>query len=313
MQIFSIESRKSITITGKGGGTKRYIINPTLFNVTITITDFHTNNTLNEGLGQVDDVLDFSLFSSSSSSSASSSSDFTFTYTTSPYLTITVLPHLIRIVLLSHSSYDLSSNNILLPTMSSSSSSASSSSSFLQNLHFLSSQEVIACSVLLIGFFIFIRLGCNYWTSRDKQKKEKKVVALLAAQVKPNIDADWIPHTSDERVNNKLDDDDDHSEMDLSDESISHMFTGSEESEEDNEGEEILANSLIHSLLMNNAHTNTNTDLLDDNHFVDEESGFDDIFDLDDYFGSAEDFDYHNNLASVREEEEEGDDEQHTF
>jgi hypothetical protein len=107
-QQITIASQTSIRIKGNRG-KKHYIISPSIgINITITIEDFKSS--LEEGTSGEGDLLDFSQLAYSS---------FSYFYSTDPLTFHLPPPNHIIIVLSSHSSYDLHSEDVLFPSTSS--------------------------------------------------------------------------------------------------------------------------------------------------------------------------------------------------
>jgi hypothetical protein len=150
-EVLVISSKNDIIIKGNPG-KKRFVISSSIGNnVTVTILDFNC-----EDEGEDNDVLDFSQLATSASSS------FSYSYSTNPltFLVASYFPDLtIRIILSSHSDYDLNEDNIILPSSSLFSSSTSTSSSF-ESLHI--SSEFTSVVIPLIGLFVILAFLLNY-------------------------------------------------------------------------------------------------------------------------------------------------------
>jgi hypothetical protein len=154
-----VSSKKDVTIKGNQG-KKRFIFSRNLANnVTITILEFNS-----EG-----DVLDFSQFATSSSSS------FSYSYSTNPltFFVASSPPTLsIRIILLSHSDYDLQDDNIILPSSSLFSSSSSSSSLSFESLQI--SSDFLSVVIPLFGILAIFATLMRYHRSRYYIKKKQQ-------------------------------------------------------------------------------------------------------------------------------------------
>jgi hypothetical protein len=137
-----IASTKDVIIKGNQGKKHFIITSSVVNNITITILDFK------EG-----DVLDFSQLT------GVASVPFSYFYTTNPLTFVVKSPVDIRIILSSHSDYDLQAKNLMLPSSGSSlSSSASSSSSLSVSFGSLSTIYVV---VPLLGLFALVAFLLN--------------------------------------------------------------------------------------------------------------------------------------------------------
>jgi hypothetical protein len=180
----TIASQTNIHIKGNQG-KKHYIISPsTGINITITIEDFKSGSeeeTSGEG-----DLLDFSQLASSS---------FSYYYSTDPLTFHLLPPYHVIIVLSSHSSYDLHSEDVLFPSTSS---TTSESGYFSYNpVEFkLFSKKVIlliACipSVLLVTFLL---LNCRRKRTGKliKKENEKTNIELVNNDVSESLRSSFL-------------------------------------------------------------------------------------------------------------------------
>jgi hypothetical protein len=163
-QQITIASQTNIHIKGNQG-KKHYIISPsTGRNITITIEDFKSS--LEEETRVDDDLLDFSQLASSS---------FSYFYSTDPLTFHLLPPYHVIIVLSSHSSYDLHSEDVLFPSASSTASEYGHYSYNPMESKFFSKKVIllIACvpSVLLVTFLL---LNCRRKRTGKLIKKENE-------------------------------------------------------------------------------------------------------------------------------------------
>jgi hypothetical protein len=155
-----ISSKKDVTIKGNQG-KKHFIISSIATDyVTITILDFKSE----EG-----DVLDFSQLDSTSYSYSTNPLTFVFSsLSSSPSFSI-------RVILSSHSDYDLNPENVIFPSSSSSSlSSSSSSSSSFKSMKLTSPSRMFMTVIcLLFGLFVILALMLNYNRRVSRLQREK--------------------------------------------------------------------------------------------------------------------------------------------
>jgi hypothetical protein len=166
-----IASQANIHIKGNQG-KKHYIISPsTGSNITITIEDFKSS--LEEEASGEGDQLDFSQLASSS---------FSYFYSTDPLTFHLLPPYHVIIVLSSHSSYDLHSEDVLFPSTSSVTSQSGYFSYNPMKFKLFSKRLIllIACipSVLLVTFLL---LNCRRKRTEKliKKENEKTITELL--------------------------------------------------------------------------------------------------------------------------------------
>jgi hypothetical protein len=179
-EVLVISSKNDIIIKGNPG-KKRFVISSSIGNnVTVTILDFNCEDEFEDN-----DVLDFSQLATSASSS------FSYSYSTNPltFLVASYFPDLtIRIILSSHSDYDLNEDNIILPSFSLFSSSTSTSSSF-ESLHI--SSEFTGVVIPLIGLFVILVFLLNYRRRgylANNKKEEKAEKARRQADNGDDVD-----------------------------------------------------------------------------------------------------------------------------
>jgi hypothetical protein len=158
-----ISSTKDVIIKGNQGKKHFIFFASVVDNVTITILDFKSGD--GEGDG---DVLDFSQLTPY---------PFIYSYSTNPLIFLVSSPTNIRIILSSHSDYDLQAKNLILPSSScsvSSSSSSSSTSSFESLTISAHSLMVISVIVPLLALFVFLAFLLNSHSRSAKRKQKEK-------------------------------------------------------------------------------------------------------------------------------------------
>jgi hypothetical protein len=164
-----IASQANILIKGNQG-KKQYIISPsTGNNITITIEDFKSS--LEEETGQ-GDVLDFSELSA-----------FTYFYSTDPLTFHLLSPNHIIIILSSHSSYDLGSENVHYPATTSTTSESGYFFYLPEEFVLFSKKRILliafVTSTLILTFFV---LNC-----RPNKNAERKDSAEIHTSLEDNI------------------------------------------------------------------------------------------------------------------------------
>jgi hypothetical protein len=152
-----ISSTKDVIIKGNQGKKNFIFFASVVDNVTVTILDFKSED---------GDVLDFSQLTSHS---------FIYSYSTNPLMFVISSPVHVRIILSSHSDYDLQAKNLILPSSSVSSSSSSSSTSSFESLtfstHSLTIVFIIVPLLVLFGFLAFL-LNSHGRSAKRKQKEQ---------------------------------------------------------------------------------------------------------------------------------------------
>jgi sugar lactone lactonase YvrE len=162
-----ISSQVNLHIKGNQG-KKHYIIPPSIRNnITITIVDFKISSEGEEG-----DILDFSQLSPS----------FAYFYSTEPLIFHLLSPYYVNIILSSHSSYDLLSENILFP-LSFSASSQSSSSSTSTTTQFTFTRKMIALIVVIFTVWLV-----TFFTVRRFRKRAGKLRGKLNTLAEVDVD-----------------------------------------------------------------------------------------------------------------------------
>jgi hypothetical protein len=185
-----ISASQDVIIQGNQG-KKHFIFSSVMNNITITIIDFKSSSNDNEE--EAGDVLDFSLFLAASSASSAS---FVYSYSTNPVTFHISSPVLLRIILSSHQDYDLSQENMILPSSLSSSSSSSagvslSSSPFQAITSFLSVQ-VISVIAIFLGLLVAIAYYMNYQRKRtmnlhDEVKEKNRKREYVGSEEDPEL------------------------------------------------------------------------------------------------------------------------------
>jgi hypothetical protein len=163
-QQITIASQTNIHIKGNQG-KKHYIISPsTGSNITITIEDFKSG--LEEETDGEGDLLDFSQLDYSS---------FSYYYSTDPLTFHLLPPYHVIIVLSSHSSYDLHSEDVLFPSTSSTTSESSYFSYNPMELKLFSKTLIllVAC-IPFVLIVTFLLLNCRRKRTEKLIKKENE-------------------------------------------------------------------------------------------------------------------------------------------
>jgi hypothetical protein len=207
-----ISSTKDVIIKGNQGKKHFIFFASIVDNVTITILDFKTE----EG-----DVLDFSQLTTTNS--------FIYSYSTNPLMFLVSSPINIRIILSSHSDYDLQAKNLILPSSVSSSSSSTSAPSLYTSAHSL---MVISVVVPLLALFIFLAFLLNSHGSHVNRKQREKDHSSEFDQPKEEFDDNLSVTISDDIEGISIND------------SFGDSFFGDEFSDDDDD-------NTVHSIVKN--------------------------------------------------------------